>query len=510
MEQIVAEVQSVALMLGLLGKTNLETVWAYNYSGGGIFNNGFDGVNIDLYQGAYLSTANNTNNQGYEKYAYGKSGCAWFASSRVNDLTGKNSEYIINSGKTWYNTRYSACGFRRGTQLSKTEKALLCLDSHVAVVEKVYDDGSVLISEGGIGTAPPSGIASGDVQDMTGNDYCVLIRWKSLDEYLKWGKKTDFLGYVYLGVGFGDTSAPDADAPQEDTVPVQEDLFTYEKVEGNAIRITGMKKAKATVVIPETIDGRMVTEIAEKAFRNNRMRSVSIPKTVTEIGSRAFESCKFLKQVVLPEKLAELGTYAFKNCISLKTAVLDKGRKTIPTGLFQGCVNLQNIGMYSRVKIIQNYAFAGCTSLKKITIPASMVYVQEEAFQKTSLSKVDFMGSNIEWRANVLGSENFPAQTVVCRVKAPEMPTELTMEVSEDKNTSTIRWKAVANASGYALRFSEKEDMEDAEIQLTTRQMKKFLTSELPKGRYMQVCSIRVDSSGNRLYSAWSETVCRP
>lgn len=144
----------------------------------GIAGNGTSGIWIDINAAPYTTYAN----QSYGQYAYTASGCAWFASARVNQLTGANCP--IWSGKAWYNSGYSQYGFSRGSALKA--KALACYESHVAVVEAVSGN-TVTVSEGGY-----SGVGSA-------NGYCSIHTMSKAT--LESARGGNFIGYVYLGVG---------------------------------------------------------------------------------------------------------------------------------------------------------------------------------------------------------------------------------------------------------------------------------------------------------------------
>ena len=104
-----------------------------------IENNGLDGLYIDIESEPYTTLAQVPQ---YGENAYRPLGCAWFASARAKELTGKNIQNI-HSGSSWYNSVYSNYGFSQSNV--PIEKSLACWTNHVAVVEKVYGD-SVIIS----------------------------------------------------------------------------------------------------------------------------------------------------------------------------------------------------------------------------------------------------------------------------------------------------------------------------------------------------------------------------
>ena len=82
---------------------------------------------------------------------------------------------------------------------------------------------------------------------------------------------------------------------------------------------------------------KSLREIGEKAFSAcANLRMLSIPKGVTKIGRRAFEFCVDLTEVKLPKGLKEIGDEAFRCCVSLKRVTLSRNTKTSETA-FDGC-----------------------------------------------------------------------------------------------------------------------------------------------------------------------------
>lgn len=149
----------------------------------GIKGNGTNGIYVDINAAPYTT---------FQKYSYGNNaystvGCAWYASARANQITGKGS--TIWSGYNWYYNNYNYFGYGRGSV--PREKALACYQNHVAVVEKVNGN-TITLSEGG----------STYYSDYS-HGYCV-IRNMSRSE-VESSRGGAFLGYVYLN-GAGSSS----------------------------------------------------------------------------------------------------------------------------------------------------------------------------------------------------------------------------------------------------------------------------------------------------------------
>ncbi len=176
---------TTSLLAGGTSFVSANEVYAATASASkGIQNNGYNGIKININAAPYTTFSKIS---GVGQYAYGKSGCAWFASSRVKQVTGKGS--TIWGGPSWYNTQYKKYGFTRGS--TPKAKSLACFQGHVAYVESVSGS-DMVISEGG----------SWYYSDAQ-HGYCV-IRKVNIKKYQS-GMGSKFLGYVYLD-GKGDSS----------------------------------------------------------------------------------------------------------------------------------------------------------------------------------------------------------------------------------------------------------------------------------------------------------------
>lgn len=149
------------------------------------------------------------------------------------------------------------------------------------------------------------------------------------------------------------------------------EFFTYIVNVDNEAVITGYIGNEASVVIPSKIDGKTVTQIAEKAFEKNTLiAKVVVPDSVREIGDSAFSSCSSLQEIVLPKNLKELKFGTFADNTALRTITLPSSLQTIEGFAFSGCVNLTNIKLPSGLQHMGNSAFIN-SGITEITIPAN-------------------------------------------------------------------------------------------------------------------------------------------
>lgn len=157
--------------------------------------------------------------------------------------------------------------------------------------------------------------------------------------------------------------------------------LTYQIASDNTITITGFDINRATVDIPNEIDGMIVKRIGVQAFQGAaRLMSVEIPETVTEIEAKAFYECEALTNVVIPDSVVKLGSYAFGRCYKLESIQLPKTITKIPSRCFFMCQNLQTIEFPETVSEIDYGAFEACSSLDNIKLPSGLTKLADRVF----------------------------------------------------------------------------------------------------------------------------------
>jgi uncharacterized protein YgiM (DUF1202 family) len=96
------------------------------------------------------------------------------------------------------------------------------------------------------------------------------------------------------------------------------------------------------------------------AFSNSEMlETVSIPRSVTEIGEGTFYCCASLERVSLPITLTRIGRSAFANCIALASVALPPGLSVLEGSVFYNCPSLTQIRVPDGVTELDPYVFGG-------------------------------------------------------------------------------------------------------------------------------------------------------
>ncbi|MCD8016651.1 MAG: leucine-rich repeat domain-containing protein [Oscillospiraceae bacterium] len=109
-----------------------------------------------------------------------------------------------------------------------------------------------------------------------------------------------------------------------------------------------------------------VTTIGDWAFYYCRLTGITIPDSVTYIGSHSFYCCSDLTSITIPNSVTTIGREAFAWCSGLTSVTIPDSMTTISEEVFACCNNLASVTIPDSVTTIGDAAFIGCYNLTDV------------------------------------------------------------------------------------------------------------------------------------------------
>ena len=138
-------------------------------------------------------------------------------------------------------------------------------------------------------------------------------------------------------------------------------------------------------------------------FSSSQLTEIRLPSTLKRIGLRAF-SRTALPSPMLSENVEELGSYAFAQCQSMTSVTIPASVTTMGSGVFMECSAIRDIEF--RNALIGAECFAGCTSLETLVIPNQVASIYKGAFNRCTGLKDVTMPIEQSWFSLFDGCSN--------------------------------------------------------------------------------------------------------
>ena len=143
-----------------------------------------------------------------------------------------------------------------------------------------------------------------------------------------------------------------------------------------------------------------VKTIGDGAFAFCGMNSVTLPKSLEDLGAEAFKQ-NYLKTITLSDCLKKIKYATFKNSQLLRKVVIPDGIESIAENAFDGCNLLQTVVLGKKVKRIGNSAFGHCPQLMDCYLQSSTPPVIDNLVEQTGYEKSKSFDENRLSKMNV-------------------------------------------------------------------------------------------------------------
>lgn len=152
-------------------------------------------------------------------------------------------------------------------------------------------------------------------------------------------------------------------------------VYNYKTLSDGTIEIVNYKGKRRYLIIPDEIDGKIVSSIGTSAFAGNtRLREVTFPGGLVYIKNKAFAGVSKLREITFTgTKLVEMQKAAFQGCTSLRKVDIPDSVQTIGADAFNGCASLTSVTISedSSLTCIEAFAFSN-TAISSFYIPQNV------------------------------------------------------------------------------------------------------------------------------------------
>ena len=152
-----------------------------------------------------------------------------------------------------------------------------------------------------------------------------------------------------------------------------------------------------------------------------RIKSITIPSSVTSLGNFCFSGCSGLTSITIPSSVTSLGIYCFSYCWGLTSITIPSSVTSLSDDCFYACSGIKAITIPSSVTLLGDGCFSYCRSLTSITIPSSVTSLGDYCFRGCSVLTSITIPSSV----TSLGDECFSDCSGLTSITIPNTVTSL-------------------------------------------------------------------------------------
>ena len=169
--------------------------------------------------------------------------------------------------------------------------------------------------------------------------------------------------------------------------------FIFEKRSDNTYYLEAYIGNENNLTLPEKYKGGDYAIGGDCFYKNDCLKTLSIPNTVTSIEYRAFYGCTGLTSITIGNSVTSIENEAFYGCTNLTSITIPNSVTDLGWGVFEGCTNLINVTIGNSVTSIGS--FKGCTNLTNVVLGFSIDYIASNTFTDCNKLESIMLGSPI-------------------------------------------------------------------------------------------------------------------
>ncbi|WP_407403863.1 leucine-rich repeat protein [Sodaliphilus sp.] len=137
-----------------------------------------------------------------------------------------------------------------------------------------------------------------------------------------------------------------------------------------------------------TIQQGSLTTIGNQAFCNSGIVAITLPESLTTIGSSVFHGADKLNSIVIPDGVTAIGDRAFTGCNSLKSLDIPERVTAINAFAITNCAGLTSVNLPSTLQRLEQASISGNPGITAITLPQSLRFIGENTLAFLGISSI--------------------------------------------------------------------------------------------------------------------------
>jgi hypothetical protein len=185
----------------------------------------------------------------------------------------------------------------------------------------------------------------------------------------------------------------------------------------DSVTVIGTGAIERSRLLTKVTLSKNLKYIKDAAFRFCwELQNIDLPEGLLYIGADAFRKCESFTELKIPDSVTYIGSKAFYKCVNLKSVMLPAHITKISLGMFRHCHQLTEIVIPDDVTVIEKDAFANCYHLEKVTLPSGLKRIEDGAFADCIKLWVLEIPDSVEYIGeNLFGRKKRNKKTIVSK-----------------------------------------------------------------------------------------------